>query len=386
MIHEAPLPRLRRCNPGGAQVWNVVDVFAGCGGLSAGLHRTGAFRTIAAVEADAAAAATFDANFVEARIHLGDVAEWLSGAVPVADVVVGGPPCQGFSLLGRRDPGDPRSALWSHYVDTVVRTQPSAFVLENVPQFLRSPQFFALQKESEPGGRLAAFALEAWVLNSNDHGIGQTRKRAIVVGRRRELPPLGAIPPSDVGRTLKDEIGHARRRVYETELPERRGYSLGTAVNGPYRTAELHITRNISSVVRARIRCIPPGGSRLDLPDRLSTPGWRKHTEGAGDVMGRLRWDRPAVTIRTEFFKPEKGRFLHPDQDRPLTHYEAARLQGFDDDFVWHGTKTDIARQIGNAVPVPLAEAVGRRLAQWFRAVEPTPTESSSGDGRERAA
>lgn len=84
----------------------------------------------------------------------------------------------------------------------------------------------------------------------------------------------------------------------------------------------------------------------------LSTDSWDKHDTGTGDVMGRLRLGEPSVTIRTEFFKPEKGRYLHPTEHRPITHYEAARIQGFPLDFRWCGSKTDIARQIGNAVPI----------------------------------
>jgi DNA (cytosine-5)-methyltransferase 1 len=80
--------------------------------------------------------------------------------------------------------------------------------------------------------------------------------------------------------------------------------------------------------------------------------------------MGRLRWDQPSVTIRTEFYKPEKGRYLHPDEDRALTLFEAARLQGFPDDHRWVGSKTAIARQIGNAVPIALGSALARQLAQ----------------------
>ena len=82
--------------------------------------------------------------------------------------------------------------------------------------------------------------------------------------------------------------------------------------------------------------------------------------------MGRLFWDRPAVTIRTEFFKPEKGRYLHPEEDRAITHHEAARLMGFPDDFKWVGSKTSIARQIGNAVPIPLGKAIGIELLKHF--------------------
>jgi DNA (cytosine-5)-methyltransferase 1 len=82
--------------------------------------------------------------------------------------------------------------------------------------------------------------------------------------------------------------------------------------------------------------------------------------------MGRLRWDEPSVTIRTEFFKPEKGRYLHPTEHRAITHQEAARIQGFRDDYKWVGSKLSIARQIGNAVPIPLAKAIAARLISRF--------------------
>ena len=100
----------------------------------------------------------------------------------------------------------------------------------------------------------------------------------------------------------------------------------------------------------------------MDLPLELLAPCWVNHTTGSGDVMGRLHWDRPSVTIRTEFFKPEKGRYLHPEADRAITHLEAARLQGFSDEHLWVGSKTSIAKQIGNAVPKWLGEAIARSL------------------------
>jgi len=90
------------------------------------------------------------------------------------------------------------------------------------------------------------------------------------------------------------------------------------------------------------------------------------HTSGSADVMGRLRWKDPAVTIRTEFFKPEKGRYLHPAADRAITHFEAAVLQGFPPEHKFVGSKTAIAKQIGNAVPIPLGEAIARKLLESF--------------------
>ena len=117
-----------------------------------------------------------------------------------------------------------------------------------------------------------------------------------------------------------------------------------------------------------RYKAIPEGGNRHSLPEELSTPNWINHQSGAGDVMGRLWSDRPSVTIRTEFYKPEKGRYLHPKADRPITHYEAALLQGFPPKYKWVGSKVQIARQIGNAVPVGLATAIAGELYRYLSA------------------
>jgi DNA (cytosine-5)-methyltransferase 1 len=133
-------------------------------------------------------------------------------------------------------------------------------------------------------------------------------------------------------------------------------------VAGAFRTTDLHLTRYFTPLSRRRYREIPLGGNRHSLPPHLQSPCWLAHKTGAQDVMGRLHWDRPAVTIRTEFWKPEKGRYLHPEADRPITHLEAALLQGFPRSFKWCGTKTEIGRQIGNAVPVPLARAIGQAI------------------------
>lgn len=99
----------------------------------------------------------------------------------------------------------------------------------------------------------------------------------------------------------------------------------------------------------------------------LSTDAWDLHHSGAGDVMGRVRIETPSVTVRTEFFKPEKGRYLHPSAHRPITHYEAARIQGFPSDFRWCGTKSEIAKQIGNAIPIPLGAAIAAAVFEYLR-------------------
>lgn len=343
----------------------VIDLFAGCGGLSAGFEASSRYTTIAAVESDRQAAATYAQNFGD-NVFVGDIADWAEGSMPAADVVVGGPPCQGFSALGRRDPNDPRNKLWRHYVEVLSRVRPAFFVMENVPQFLASTEFKSLEQQTKGGAALTSYSLESFVLNAASYGTPQARRRAVVIGRRKELAPIGP-PPESTSRVLADAFpAWLDARVNTHDIPSRAITFRDKELPGPFKLPELHFTRVVPPLAMARYRAIPPGGSRLHLPDELQTPGWRKHRTGAGDVMGRLSWDKPAVTIRTEFFKPEKGRFLHPSEHRPLTHAEAALVQGFPESFAWCGSKAAIARQIGNAVPVPLAESIARHIATFF--------------------
>ncbi|HOO89075.1 MAG TPA: DNA cytosine methyltransferase, partial [Synergistales bacterium] len=141
----------------------------------------------------------------------------------------------------------------------------------------------------------------------------------------------------------------------------------GTEIRDEEPPLDLHFGRDPTKTSRERYEAVPPGGNRFDLQKNapeLLPECWRKKTSGGTDLFGRLWWDRPSVTIRTEFFKPEKGRYLHPEKHRPITHREAARLMGFPDDFLFRGSKTEIARQIGNAVPPPLAAAVARQVKE----------------------
>ena len=344
----------------------VIDLFAGCGGLTQGFSETGLYTPAAAVELDRAAAATYAQNFGD-HVYVGDIADWVQMSMPAADVVVGGPPCQGFSALGKQDPADPRNAMWRHYLATLRRVRPAFFVLENVPQFLRSSEFAAFEDETRRGGLLDRYVLEPFVLNSANYGVPQSRRRAVVIGRLRDIGPLGP-PPESSRATLGDAFPHwLSPCVTETELPDSTIEFRGQPVPGAFKIRELHITRRPTDLSKARFRAIPPGGNRTDLPDHLQTPCWRKHKSGNLDVMGRLVWSKPSVTIRTEFFKPEKGRYLHPDAHRPITHAEAAFIQGFPESFLWCGNKSSIARQIGNAVPPPLASAIASHIARSLR-------------------
>lgn len=347
--------------------YRMIDLFAGCGGLSSGFQSASTqeieFRPVAAVELDASAAATYAANQGDHVFH-GDIKDWLAGDLPEAEIVLGGPPCQGFSSLGNRDPNDPRNGLWEAYVEAVRRVRPLFFVLENVPQFLKSEEFAQLGRAVDSGGPLEDYFLESYTLNAVDYGTPQSRRRAIVIGRLKPLPAIGSPEPTTHLNKLvvRDAFKGLRRHVKQVDLPNRSRKFRDRDVPGPFKSSELHLSRRFERITLERFEHIPLGGSRFDIPEHLLPRCWKNHRSGSVDVMGRLHWDKPSVTIRTEFFKPEKGRYVHPNQDRSITHLEATRIQGFPDDFLWHGSKTAIARQIGNAVPIPLAAAIAGHL------------------------
>jgi DNA (cytosine-5)-methyltransferase 1 len=350
----------------GAKI-SVLDLFSGAGGLSEGLSQASKrYTTVRAVEFDSAAAASYAANHGRTKVYLGPIQDWLQDEeVPAADVIVGGPPCQGFSALGKQDVNDERNRLWEYYAYTIAKSRPKLFVLENVPTFLTSEQYKRFSEMCSTSGELSDYTFEADVLNAADYGAAQVRKRVILIGHHRDLPFPGFPAESHEQKrwlTLKDVLSGLPETVGLVHLPDRSYNFCGKVMPGSYRTDELHVTRRFEDLSLKRFAHIEPGGNRFQLPDSLKPDCWRKHTSGSGDVMGRLWWDRPCVTIRTEFFKPEKGRYLHPTEPRTLTHQEAALIQGFRGSYKWVGSKTSIARQIGNAVPVPLGKAVGRHL------------------------
>ena len=357
----------------------VLDLFAGAGGLTAGLHASSnRFRTVGAVEWDQTAAASYEATYGKGLVYAGDIKTWLDQEkVPLADVIIGGPPCQGFSSLGKQDVEDERNSLWREYARTIRRAKPKYFVVENVAEFTKSPQYHHFKTETSKGGMLSDYDFESAVLNSADFGAPQARRRTVVIGYRRDLGFPGLPVPSHSSDaegtgllpyvTVKDVLGRVPRTPdRDGVFGERRTAFRGKEFAGAFYIRDLHWSRNYTDLSLNRFAVIPKGGNRRDLEPypELMAPCWTKHKTGSGDVMGRLHWDRPSVTIRTEFFKPEKGRYLHPAEDRAITHYEAALLQGFGKNHRFVGSRTAIARQIGNAVPTPLGAAIGRLLAE----------------------
>jgi DNA (cytosine-5)-methyltransferase 1 len=347
-----------------ARRYLLMDLFAGCGGMTRGFVDSERFEPIFAVEMDESAAATYAANFVPegAVIEEHVVADRIENitSFPQADVVIGGPPCQGFSPLNRAGVGFERRALWREYLRALRESAAKAFVMENVPELLRSAEYEAFKKAAEEE---LGYQVEGRVLNAADYGVPQRRRRAIVIGvRRGEIPwptqthhdPSTEIPEDgEPWRTFADAVKGLSRK------PNGRNW---------------HNGRNPRPESIVRYQHVPhDGGNRFQMQDNLDAKDlghlvprcWRDKPKGTTDVFGRLYWKRPAFTIRTEFYKPEKGRYLHPSEDRPITIREAARCMSIPDDFElpleqkW----TEIAKQIGNAVPPLLAQRIAEALA-----------------------
>ncbi len=355
---------------------SMIDLFAGCGGMTVGFHAEG-YRPALAVEWDLAAAATYAANFGESHTHWGDIAEVTEEKIPQADVIIGGPPCQGFSNLGSKDVDDPRNKLWKEYLRFVVTARPQVFVIENVERFSKSSEFQLLLDEADHG-IIKEYQLTPGVLLAADYGVAQRRPRTIVIGSRvGKIPlpsPTHAKVPTDglkPWETVRSRIAGLDERPATTELPQTTTEYFGQRIRGVFKGSEIHFGRNPTPLSLDRYDHIPPGGGRFNLPDHLLSRCWREKKTGTTDVMGRMRWDAPSLTIRTEFFKPEKGQYLHPQWDpedptrrvnRVITHYEASLLQDFPKEYLWCGSKTEIAKQIGNAVPSGLAAAIARHI------------------------
>ena len=325
------------------------------------------FRPIAAVEHIKDFAATYAANFGP-HVDVSPIEDAIERLKMVkADVVIGGPPCQGFSNLTGNKANDHRRVLWRYFMDVVETSSCSVFVMENVPNLLKSPEGQEIIGIAQEMG----FSVNAKVLLASRFGVPQNRRRTFIVGSKYGLLP---IPESNGKRTT---VRQAFAGI--PKIPTVTDFS---NENGALRTDQLHIARNPTTISLARYKLIPPGGNRFDL-QRLApelTPGcWIRKQTGGTDLYGRLEWDQPArCTIRTEFYKPEKGRYLHPEEHRPITHWEAARLQTFPDDFLWCGSKIRIAIQIGNAVPPKLAKAVADCVSDHFREQDKRKQRNSS--------
>ena len=366
----------------------VIDLFAGCGGASLGFKDAG-FDVRVAVELDPVAGASYQANHPGTRLILEDISNLSADEILQAanlqpgecTVVIGCPPCQGFSTHRLRAAGrnDPRNELVSIFADRILEIRPAFFLFENVPGLLRqhTAPWFEAKARLESGG----YRLVERVIEAADYGIPQRRKRLTAIGCRLPSAEI-ALPPAT----------HADPRK-RTDLPAWRTVEDAIRRFPPLANGERSATDPLHYAARhdeqslRRFALIPrDGGSRSSLPAELQLKCHARHN-GHKDVYGRLWWKRPASTITGGCTQPSKGRFLHPEQDRGLTLREAAALQGFPDDYIFHGTKQQIALQIGNAIPPPLAKSVAQMIRKaWQQALQQLESGSDVRTGPSQAS
>jgi DNA (cytosine-5)-methyltransferase 1 len=336
-----------------AQKLSVIDCFCGAGGMSAGLIAAG-LDVRAAFDSWDVAVRTYRRNLGDHAICA--KAEDLTGATLLggskrgrsrADVVVGGPPCQGFSTQRRGGRDDKRNDLVLEFMRIVREIRPRLFVMENVSA-IQGPRGAAYLERVSNVASEAGFKVTSAVLNAADFGVPQTRRRYFLVGQLLDTAADCAFRfprATHAGhhRTVRDAIGG---------MPAPGSTRSRLANHEPDRISELN---------RERISHVPQGGGREDIPEALRLPCHRVSVAVAGHrgVYGRLAWDKPSGTITTKCNSFTRGRFAHPEEDRNISMREAARLQSFPDSFVFEGSKVDVAHQIGNAVPPLLAKHIG---------------------------
>lgn len=332
--------------------------------MSLGLRRAG-FELLAAFDVDAKAVETHCKN-LGGRGFVADAsvltsAELLERAgvkTGELDLFAGGPPCQGFSKQKRgAHLGDDRNMLVRHFLRLVREMNPRFFFFENVAIF---GQKRGREYIREMFSTLSDYVIYQHFYNSADFGLPQTRERFIAVGRRRDVHAGFRIPHPTVEkwRTVGEVLG---------DLPEPpTDYS-------PHPKYPNHQRARVTEINIRRFSYVKQGGGWKDIPEDLRLDCHKNVDPTSGgwpDVYGRLEWNGQCPTITGGFDSFTRGRYGHPLHDRPLTPREAARIQGFPDDFVFCGTRGDIRSQIGNAVPPPLAEAVGREILCTLRAAD----------------
>lgn len=326
----------------------AIDLFAGAGGASQGLKDAG-FEILAAVESNSSSGKTYAANHPEAHLILRDIrtveAQRLRmklGLEP-GDLTLlkACPPCQGYSTLGSSNPDDERNDLVLQIWPFVREFKPLAVNIENVPGLARDRRLTLLIRRL----RSIRYRVQSFLADAKDFGVPQRRRRLIVVAVKMPAKPL----PTTLVDLLPEDF---RVRLTAGEVLTQAG-----PVDG---SDPVHRHRSHTPTVLARIRAVPRNGNRFDLPvDKRLPCHQRLNGRRACGAYGRIKESEPAPTLTTRCTTPACGSYIHPWEDRGLTLREAALLQTFPRDYKFCGSYGEIEAQIGNALPVRMAEGLG---------------------------
>ena len=344
-----------------------IDLFSGAGGMSSGLIDAG-FKCIYSNDIDPIFCETFKKNhpnvLVDSRdINKINIEENFKNYKNI-NLVVGGPPCQGFSQKGsRKGINDKRNFLFKKFVEVVKVLNPEVFLMENVPNIITSSNGFFFNEIKEEF-KLIGYQLSSSILNAYDYGIPQKRRRAFIVGNRinKEFSfPKNNLRTVSVNEAISDlpklQSGEGKHFTkYNNDPKSDYQKKLRKNSKGIFN----HISTNHSKSALIKLSLIPPLGDKSDLPTQLLTKSIYSGTWSRIDPNG------PARTITTRFDTPSSGQFTLNNQDRCLTVREAARIQSFPDKFIFYGNKTSQMKQVGNAVPPLLAKKIAQEIMNLF--------------------
>lgn len=354
--------------------FRVLDLFCGAGGLSWGLHKNPYFSTQVALDFDKQATDTFKKNMPETEVLVGDITDAsvkekiikLSKERKV-NMIVGGPPCQGYSMKGKKlGLSDPRNFLFREYLNLVAELKPDVFVIENVKGLLISSNGW-FKDEIVQSIQKLGYNVQFGILNASDFGVPQARERAIFICSKHE-PITLPLPTVDKPTTVRDAISdlaylESGEGDFEMEysMPAQSEYQKLMRKNS--KKLYNHKASNHKEIAIEKLKLIPPEQGKECLPKEMLGNQKFKTT------WGRLKWDLVSPTIDTRFDASSNGTNNHPFLNRAITPREAARLQSFDDGFIFYGSKVYVRKQVGNAVPPLLAKAIADKIAESFNLV-----------------
>lgn len=351
--------------------FKMLDLFCGAGGLSWGMDKNPYFKTMVALDFDEHAANTFKKNMPYAEVVVGDITEAKIKERVVAlsqkagvNMIVGGPPCQGYSMKGKKlGLQDPRNFLFREYLDLVQRLQPDVFVIENVKGLLLSANGWFKDQIVSTIENLG-YTVRFGILNAENFGVPQSRERAIFICSKHgaiELPEATVKSKVTVRDAIEDlAYLESNEGDFQQEYITEPKSDYQIMMRAGSKKLYNHKASNHKQIAIDKLKMIPPEQGKEFLPEELHGKQKFKTT------WGRLKWDEVSPTIDTRFDASSNGTNNHPFLHRAITSREAARLQSFDDNFIFYGSKVHVRKQVGNAVPPLLAKAIADKIAKTF--------------------
>lgn len=357
----------------------VVSLFSGCGGLDFGFNQLKEYEIVWANDIVKDACETYRNN-IGTHIVNKDITKIDYAEIPKADIIIGGPPCQGFSGIGKRDPEDKRSELIWAYLEVVKTVNPKIFLFENVTgiKSSKTPSGSKVIDDLKKAFEEIGYNLDTFTLNACDYGVPQKRKRVFIVGNQKQInisqPLQTHFENEKLGApwiTSYEAISDLSFPTTDGEVsykfkPKNEYQKLMRNIN---KKTSLHFIPYSSETDKTIIKYVKPGGNYMDIPDSVSTKRimYFKATGGRTTTYGRLDPKKPNYTLNTYFDRPNIGCNIHYDEDRMITIREGLRFQSFPDDFqVYSKTKRNYYTQIGNAVPPLLSKAWAEHLLNYI--------------------